>query len=106
MKSILASAILAAALASSITSAASAATMTYGSVGITRGSDADARYMAARELCSREAETPPRGTYHIGDFYYRTALRACLYRQGFSAEGEYAYPVPLFGSPSRHHRHK
>jgi hypothetical protein len=100
MKPAIMSALLA--LALTAPSGAIAATITYGSVGITRGSDIDLRYAQARETCSLEAETPPRGTPHVGDFYYRAALRACLYRHGFSAEGEYVYPVPLFGSPSHH----
>lgn len=85
---------------------AEAATITYGSVDIPAGSDIEARYHAARDYCEVEAQTPPRGTARIGDFYYHTALNACLYRQGFSENGEYAYPVPLFGSPSRHNGYK
>jgi hypothetical protein len=85
---------------------ATAATITYGSIGITPGSDIDRHYKVARDICAAEAGIPPRGTDRTDDFYYRTALRACLYRLGFSAEGEYAYPVPLFGSPSSHHRYR
>jgi hypothetical protein len=85
-------------------SGAMAATLAYGSVGITPGSDIELRYMKVREACSVEAETPPRGSSDVGGFYYGAALRACLYRQGFSDQGEYAYPVPLFGNPSRYQR--
>ncbi len=77
-----------------------AATMTYGSIGIVRGSDVDRRFALAREACMIEAATPPRGILRTDNFYYGAALRACLYRQGFSDDGSHVYPVPLFGSSS------
>ena len=78
-----------------------AASITYGGVEITRGSDVDMRYAEALDRCSNEAAIPPRGIPRTDNFYNRTALRACLYRNGFSETGDIAYPVPLFGSPSR-----
>lgn len=80
---------------------ASAASITYGSVGIVKGSDVEDRFLVARESCTLEASTPPRGHPFAGNFYNQTALRACLYRKGFSVKGDYVYPVPLFGNPTR-----
>lgn len=78
-----------------------AASITYGSVDIIQGSDVDHRFMAAREACVTEASTPPRGHPLPDNFYNQASLRACLYRLGFSSNGDYVYPVPLFGSPTR-----
>ncbi len=78
-----------------------AASITYGSVGIIAGSDVDHRFMATREACMLEASTPPRGNPRLDNFYNQASLRACLYRHGFSSNGDYVYPVPLFGSPTR-----
>lgn len=79
---------------------ASAASITYGSVGIVKGSDIDQRFIAAREFCMQEASTPPRGNARPHNFYNQASLRSCLYRHGFSSKGDYVYPVPLFGSPN------
>ncbi len=83
---------------------ASAATIAYGSIDIVQGSDIEQRYLRTREECMLEASTPPRGHPFAENFYNQAALRACLYRKGFSGKGEYVYPVPLFGSPSSAHR--
>ncbi len=88
------------AITPALTESASAASITYGSVGIVKGSDIEARYLSAREACALEASTPPRGHPFSGNFYNHASLRACLYRKGFSSKGDYVYPVPLFGSPS------
>lgn len=82
-------------------SSAYAASITYGSVGIIEGSDVDHRFMVAREACMLEASIPPRGHPRPDNFYNQAAVRACLYRLGFSSNGDYVYPVPLFGSPTR-----
>lgn len=96
MKAAFASLILAVALSP----AAHAATFTYGGVPIVEGSDMDLRFQAAREYCMTEASTPIRGTPHTENFYYRIALKSCLYRQGFFGDGSHVYPVPLYGQPT------
>jgi hypothetical protein len=96
MKAAFASLLLAAVLAQS----ADAATLTYGGVPIVEGSDMDLRFQAAREFCMVEASTPIRGTPRTENFYYRIALKSCLYRQGYFGDGSYVYPVPLYGQPS------
>jgi hypothetical protein len=77
-----------------------AATFIYGGVEIIPGSDVDQRFETARSVCTNEAATPTRGTPSPDSFYYRAAMRSCLYRQGFFGDGSYVYPVPLYGRPS------
>ncbi|MBB4347398.1 MULTISPECIES: hypothetical protein [Rhizobiaceae] len=89
------------ALAPALTESASAASITYGSLGIIKGSDVENRFLSARDECTLEASTPPRGHPFFDNFLNQAALRACLYRQGFSSKGDYVYPVPLFGNPVR-----
>jgi len=84
----------------SISAEAPAATMTYGGVEIIVGSDVDGRFETAKAVCMDEAATPTRGTPRTENFYYATALRSCLYRQGFFGDGSYVYPVPLYGQPT------
>jgi hypothetical protein len=91
---------LVATLALTPSAGAFAATMTYGGVPITENSDMDLRFQAAREFCTVEASTPIRGTPRTENFYYRIALKSCLYRQGFFGDGSYVYPVPLYGQPT------
>ena len=76
------------------------ASITYGAVEITAGSDVDIRRQVAEQDCAFEAATPPRGTARTHGLYHAAALRACLYRKGFFDEGLQAYPVPLFGTYS------
>jgi hypothetical protein len=89
------------AFAPALTEATAASSITYGSVGIVKGSDVESRFLSAKEDCMLEASTPPRGHPLIGNFYNQAALRACLYRKGFSDKGDHVYPVPLFGNPMR-----
>ncbi|MND73176.1 hypothetical protein D3C80_647440 [compost metagenome] len=89
------------ALAPALTESASAASITYGSLGIVKGSDVENRFLRARDECTLEASTPPRGHPFSENFLNQAALRACLYRKGFSSKGDYVYPVPLFGNPVR-----
>lgn len=86
------------ALTPALAEPALAASITYGSVGIIEGSDIDRRFIDAKENCVLEASTPPRGHPRTDNFYNQASLRACLYRHGFSSEGDYVYPVPLFGN--------
>lgn len=89
------------ALAPAFPESAAASSITYGSLGIVKGSEIESRFMAAEAECTLEASTPPRGHPLASNFYNQTSLRACLYRKGFSSKGESVYPVPLFGNPTR-----
>lgn len=52
-------------------------------------------YNVALNHCTGEASTPPRGTPYPTSLYYNAALRACLYRRGFTDRGSQAYPATL-----------
>ncbi len=53
------------------------------------------RFEHALNNCVPEAQTPPRGTPYTASLHYNTALRACLYRQGYVDRGYSAYPANL-----------